>query len=115
MKEGLANQARWFLEATVGERMDAGVRSESLTSSLLVEMERLERVLPRYKAIVQDLAETGPVQQTGWDETFTACALCGASNAHEMDKPVQEMEGVRLADHAEHCPWRRAVEWTQQQ
>lgn len=67
------------------------------------------------EAIVRALATQAPVQQTGWDDTFDACALCDASNAYEMGKPTGELEGVRFADHAEDCPWRQAVEWTQQQ
>jgi len=100
MKEGLIVQAEWFLEATVDERMDAGRDAEGLIRSLLVEMQRLERVLPRYKAIVRDLARySEPVRVFGGDPK---CSLCGRS-----------LQGRREPDHDPDCPWRRARELQQ--
>lgn len=59
-----------------------------------------EEVL-KLRAIVRDLAADEPVAPIGHDEVST-CMLCG----NDSDEAV-----AGHVEHAENCPWRRAVEW----
>lgn len=119
MKEGLAIKARWFLDATVGERMEAGVHGEDIIGSLLVEMERLERVLPRYKAIVRALAASadtaGPEDGEHGAHFMDECHYCGAAPPIAyMDENDNTRFGLMTLDrHDPSCPWRRARELQQ--